>query len=93
VFLYPIGAPRLALTETHLELAERGEAFDQLASAGATGLLLPGVDGDVAGLYTFSEELFQRLIDALRRACEAGGTALHEVSEAQFSEQLPSLLE
>jgi hypothetical protein len=51
-----------------------------LEARGATGLLLPGVDGDVAGLYTFARGDMQALEGALaarrpgrRRRLDLGG--------------------
>jgi hypothetical protein len=49
------GAP-VSLSAEHLDLAAQPSLFASLAAAGAGGVLLPGVDGAVAGLYLFAPE-------------------------------------
>jgi len=62
--------------------------MDKLAGAGVTGLLVPGVDGDVAGLYTFSDDLWTASIDALGTACQGAGVECRNVTETEFAELL-----
>jgi hypothetical protein len=56
-------SPRL--DERHLELLTKPQLFQGLASLGAIGALLPGVDGDVAALYTCTKEAMRDFEDAL----------------------------
>jgi hypothetical protein len=57
-----------ALEERHLELAHPEATFPELVRAGAVGLMLPGVDGQVAGLYVFDEPHARRIIHALKES-------------------------
>lgn len=58
--------------------------FSRLAARGFTGLLLPGVDGDSAGLFVFNDPLWGILIASLRETCEASGASWREVNESEF---------
>jgi len=62
----------------------------ELEQLGAIGLLLPGVDGDVAGLYTFAARDMQTLEAALATAVRKAGGELISVEEADFSAHLIS---
>jgi hypothetical protein len=86
VFLSAPSAPPPAVSEAHMRAAFDGAQFDGIAGTGATGLLLPGVDGDVAGLYAFSDRLWDGLASALRCACRNSGAVWREVEEGEFSE-------
>jgi hypothetical protein len=56
--------------------------------AGFTGVLLPGVDGDVAGLWVFDPVAKRRLMDALRNQCVAAGCRLEVLPEEMFRKKL-----
>lgn len=56
-----------ALEEHHLELANNEAAFGELARAGHIGVMLPGVDGQVVGLYVFEQEYARRIGAELKR--------------------------
>ena len=56
--------------------------------AGFTGMLLPGVDGDVAGLWIFDPVAKRQLMKALLRWCEAAGYRLTNTTEDEFRESL-----
>jgi hypothetical protein len=83
VALSPPGtSPRL--NDDHLDVGIDPLLFGELETLGATGLLLPGVDGDVAGLYTFSPRAMRALEDALASAARDAGSELITVEEAAF---------
>jgi hypothetical protein len=84
VFLSPPDSPVAPLTERHLDVAEDADRFDQLADIGVTGVVVPGVDGDVAGIYTFDAGLRDRLISSVRTASNEAGAEFQIVSEAEF---------
>jgi hypothetical protein len=86
-----LSRPGLApvLNEAHLEVSARPPLFDDLKALGAVGLLLPGVDGDVAGLYTFAPADMHDIIGTLSvLARQAGGDCV-SLSEAQFMAPAP----
>jgi hypothetical protein len=56
--------------------------------AGFTGVLLPGVDGDVAALWTFDPAAKRQFLEALLRWCEAAGYRLTNTTEDEFRESL-----
>ena len=79
--------PELGPTQV---LAWRDDAWTRLAAAHprVRGLVRPGVDGDVAGIWTRDAELRDRLSAALdRRAREAGRRWL-SLDENAFAEHL-----
>ena len=88
IFLSAAESEPPALSERHLRLAYESEAFDVLSSIGVTGLLLPGVDGDVAGLYAFSRNLGDRLTSGFKKACADVGADWRSVSESELRELL-----
>lgn len=88
IFLSLAEAPPPALSEEHLRLATDGESLHKLAGAGVTGVVLPGVDGDVAGIYTFTYNLRGELLAGLRAACERAGVQFRDVTEAELAEAL-----
>jgi hypothetical protein len=63
----------LPLAENHLNLLREPYLFGDLARTGALGTLLPGVDGDVAGLYVFESSLAITVRQDLAAAAEARG--------------------
>jgi hypothetical protein len=56
--------------------------------AGFAGVLLPGVDGDVAALWTFDPIAKRQFMEALLRWCEAAGYRLSNTTEDEFRESL-----
>jgi hypothetical protein len=56
--------------------------------AGFMGVLLPGVDGDVAGLWVFDPVAKRRLMDALRAQCVAAACLLEVLPEEAFRKKL-----
>lgn len=72
------------LSESHLHMAGDGARLKTLSNLGATGVLLPGVDGDVAGLYTFSSDLQNVLLASLKTACRDFGAGFRRVTETEF---------
>ncbi len=80
VILSPLGAPFRA-TQAHLEVANDPNVFEQLASAGALGVVLPGVDGQVAGLYSFTASFERSVCLALEAAAEEQGASTTTVTE------------
>lgn len=76
---------QLALDEHHLEVIARPELFATLHALGATGLLLPGVDGDVAALYTFASADMPTLTAVLSALAEESGADCVSVTEPDFA--------
>lgn len=74
------------LSESHLRAAESTAGLQTLSHSGVIGVLLPGVDGDVAGLYTFSSGLQKSLIASLKTACLDLGTEYRVVTADEFGE-------
>jgi hypothetical protein len=70
-----LGSPgvALALDERYLELHSDPALFEELKSAGAQGVLLPGVDGSVAGLYFFNTGISSAVGRELDSATHAMG--------------------
>jgi hypothetical protein len=62
---------------------------DELWSTGVTGLLLPGVDGEVVGLYS-TDALWPVLLDSLRATCTEFQAAFERVAEAELKKRLAS---
>ncbi|HVT09756.1 MAG TPA: hypothetical protein VHO67_19980 [Polyangia bacterium] len=84
VVLSTPGTP-LALDEHHLNVVARPELFGTLHALGATGLLLPGVDGDVAALYTFASGDMPTLTGVLSALADESGADCVSLSEADFA--------
>ena len=68
-----LGTPgvSLPLDERFLQLSSDPRLFAELPSLGANGVLLPGVDGAVAGMYFFDPQVggaVQNELEALTRA-------------------------
>ena len=84
VVLSPPGmSPELA--EDHLQVGTAPGVVEDLKRRGATGLFLPGVDWDVAGLYTFAPTDMQALEEELASVTRKTGGDLVSVDEATFS--------
>lgn len=57
---------------------------DRLREAGVRILVLPGVDGDVAGFYFLDEVFGSALVSNLQAACEESGIFGEVLPEAEF---------
>jgi hypothetical protein len=88
VVLSADGTGGVSLSERHLEVLSQPELFQELSNLGAQGVMLPGVDGQVAGLYLFSSESNQALLRALADQAQAAGAEHVNVAEAGFAELL-----
>lgn len=60
-----------------------------LRNMGVTALMLPGVDGDVAGLYC-TESFGPELLDGFQAACASSGVSFERVGEGELRERLVS---
>jgi hypothetical protein len=69
------------------------EMIGAAAAAGFNGIFLPGVDGDVAGLWCLTPELEQRILDSLERACGAAGAKLELVLMKELGDRISRSLE
>jgi hypothetical protein len=87
-FISRTDAPPPSLTLQDLEQALAGQSYERLRACGVTALLLPGVDGDVAGFYAFERELAQRVREVLQAAAAQHGAAFRQLSEAAFARDL-----
>ena len=83
VVLSTPGTP-LMLDDRHLDVITRPELFATLQALGATGVLLPGVDGDVAALYTFASNDMPILTRVLFALAEESGADCVSLTEAEF---------
>jgi hypothetical protein len=72
VILSPPGAP-VPLTENYLQVQSDAGLFGELAHSGSLGVLLPGVDGQVAGLYFFTAALARAVSEGLDDAARSAG--------------------
>jgi hypothetical protein len=88
IFLTPPEAPPPKLSQEDLRQAGIGKEFFRLIDKGIAGLVLPGVDGDVAGVYLFSESLVGPSLRSLKRACEEEGVQFREVTEDELTDYL-----
>jgi hypothetical protein len=88
IFLSPLAEPPPRVAPEDLLLARLDAGPHHLASAGFLGMVLPGVDGDVAGVYAFSDEIFRALFGAVRTACEEAGVLFMELTQDQLTEVL-----
>jgi hypothetical protein len=59
-----------------------------LAADGVEGVVRPGVDGDVAGVWTLSEAFEQALLSALANEARSGGIGWTIVSEDAFASKV-----
>lgn len=90
IFLSPKESSPPVLFRKHLELATDSKSLFKLTDRGVTGIVLPGVDGDVAGIYTFNDKLRDALLAELKARCEQSDVPFHEVSELELIEALAS---
>lgn len=56
-----------------------------LDANGVEGVLRPGVDGDAAGLFTWTETIERAILDALEREARADALECVDVPEAGFA--------
>jgi hypothetical protein len=77
-------APPISKTpyNTRLESTQ----FLRLHELGGSGIFAAGVDGDVAGLYTFDDGLSKGVLGSLKNASEEAGARWREVDEDEFAE-------
>ena len=87
-FLSSLSTPPPEISKAHYRHALDREQFRTLATCGVTGILAPGVDGDVAGLYAWNDELWFKLTGSLKSTCEASGATWIDVQEGAFAEML-----
>jgi hypothetical protein len=59
-----------------------------LESSGVLGVLRPGIDGDIAGLLSFSDEFEREVVAALERKARSAGFDWSLASEDDFARQL-----
>jgi hypothetical protein len=74
----------LPLDERHLHLRSEPGLFGELAEAGALGVMLPGVDGDVAGLYFFTSDLARVVRDDLDSEARKTGARCAVATDETF---------
>lgn len=86
-----VAAPETAaaLDETHLELLRDPRAFEGLARVGAHAVLLPGVDGQVAGLYFFDQSA-GRALEELPVFARARGATCVTAADVEFRDAIRS---
>ena len=56
--------------------------------AGFMGVILPGVDGAVAGVWMFEPDSLEHFTKALEECCTTAGAEFHVVNEDQFRQAL-----
>jgi hypothetical protein len=88
MFLSPPDSSPPEISESHLAMTQDGARLHTLAAIGVTGVVLPGVDGDVAGIYTFAGGLQDALLSSLRMACAGVGATCRVVTDAELAEEL-----
>lgn len=88
--LSPVDAPILGLNDRHLQLLAVPGLFGEMASHGALGVMLPGVDGQVAGIYSFASGLANALRFDLAEDAEKMGAKYVVTNEETFGELLRS---
>jgi hypothetical protein len=88
ILLSPPNAQPPAISERSLEVARDPARLHRLSDDGFSGVILPGVDGDVAGIYTFSADLRDKLLAELEAACHGAEAEFRIVREDQFADEL-----
>jgi hypothetical protein len=88
ILLSPPNVQPPAISERSLEVARDPSRLHRLCDDGFSGVMLPGVDGDVAGIYTCAAGLRDALLDSLESACRDMGAQFHRVTEDQFADAL-----
>lgn len=56
-----------------------------MLNSGVEAVLRPGVDGDVAGLFTWTETIERAVLDALEREARAAALECVDVPESGFA--------
>jgi hypothetical protein len=82
--LSPLDAAPPRLSRALLERLLRREPIEPNAMAGASGMLVPAVDGDFAALIQFDGVLIDRLQSALAAECAGSGLSWDILPEAEF---------
>lgn len=77
---------RTIVTLLHDDWARRAAT---LATRGIEAVVRPGVDGDVAGIFSLSEAFDEQLLASLKREAHQDGITFSVVSEAALLEPLP----
>jgi len=88
ILLSPPNTPSPAISERSLEVARDPARLHRLCDDGFSGVMLPGVDGDVAGVYTCAAGLRDSLLESLEAACRDIGARFRKVAEDQFADEL-----
>ena len=85
-----LGKPgaHLELSERFLQLASDPSLFGELEGKGVQGILLPGVDGDVAGLYFFNAAIASTVHGELISLARAAGGRCVVATGPAFGAQL-----
>jgi hypothetical protein len=85
-----LGMPgvHLVLSERYLQISSDPRLFDELATRGVQGILLPGVDGAVAGLYFFNAAIASAVHGELVSLARAAGGHYVIATGPDFSAQL-----
>jgi hypothetical protein len=86
VFFSNLDSEPPSLAYSHIENIMNGRIVDRfkLSESGASGLMLPAVDGDFAQFVFFDEPNWQAVQEELRRECESFGIEWKTVSESEF---------
>lgn len=85
-FLSTPSAPPPPISKTHYNTRLESTQFLRLHELGGSGIFAAGVDGDVAGLYTFDDGLSKGVLGSLKNASEEAGARWREVDEDEFAE-------
>lgn len=62
--------------------------IDTLTSLGIQGVFTAGVDGDIAGLYSFSLEFESHFFKQLKNQCSAVNIPCNEYNETEFAQHI-----
>jgi hypothetical protein len=88
ILLSPPNVQPPAISERSLKVARDPARLHRLCDDGFSGVMLPGVDGDIAGIYTCAAGLRDALLDSLQAACRDIPTQFRRVMEDQFADEL-----
>lgn len=87
-FLSPPLAPRPSLGIEDIKHALGGESYTQFRARNVLGVLVPGVDGDVAGLYTTDAGFRHHICSSLEETVVARGAEFLVTDQEQFDRML-----
>jgi hypothetical protein len=87
-FLSPLDAPAPELAGEDLENALAGRAYDGWRARGIVGLVMPGVDGQVLGVYAFDTSAWTRWKEGLRETARRHDIEWRDVDEDAFARAL-----